>query len=46
MATCAFFWWFCYEEGDGSNIVTFLYGGWVVKKAMGAKDFIFFVLMV
>jgi hypothetical protein len=23
----AFLLWFCYEEGDGSNVVTFLYGG-------------------
>jgi hypothetical protein len=27
MVTFAFFWWFYYEEGDGSNVVTFLYGG-------------------
>jgi hypothetical protein len=27
MATSAFLLWFCYEEGDGSNVVTFLYGG-------------------
>ncbi len=23
----AFLLWFCYEEGDGNNVVTFLYGG-------------------
>jgi hypothetical protein len=23
----AFLLWFCCEEGDGSNVVTFLYGG-------------------
>jgi hypothetical protein len=27
MATSTFLLWFCYEEGDGSNVVTFLYGG-------------------
>jgi hypothetical protein len=21
------FWWFCYEEGDSSDVVAFLYGG-------------------
>jgi len=28
------FQWFCYEEGDGNNVVAFFYGGAVVKKAM------------
>jgi len=28
------FFWFCYEEGDGNNVVTFLYGGGVVEKAI------------
>jgi hypothetical protein len=28
MATSAFLLWFCYEEGDGSNVVTFLYGAY------------------
>jgi hypothetical protein len=23
----AFLLWFCYEEGDGSNVITCLYGG-------------------
>jgi len=27
MATSAFLLWFCCEEGDGSNVLTFLYGG-------------------
>jgi hypothetical protein len=27
MVTSAFLLWFCCEEGDGSNVVTFLYGG-------------------
>jgi hypothetical protein len=27
MATSAFLLWFCCEKGDGSNVVTFLYGG-------------------
>jgi hypothetical protein len=45
MATCAFFWWFCYVEGDGNYVVAFLYGVWVVKKATGASIF-FFLLMV
>jgi hypothetical protein len=30
MATSAFLLWFCYEEGDGSNVVTFLYGGSII----------------
>jgi hypothetical protein len=28
------FFWFCYEEGDGNNVVTFLYGGGVVEKVI------------
>jgi len=32
----AFLLWFCYEEGDGSNVVTFLYGG----------GFLFFLLLL
>jgi hypothetical protein len=31
--------WFCYEEGDGNNVVTFLYGGGVVEKAMAKGGF-------
>ncbi len=49
--------WLCYQKmatflvvllrkGDGSNVITFLYGGWVEKKVMGACDFFFPVLMV
>jgi len=30
------FWWFCCEEGDGNNVVAFLYGD-------GNKLFCFFV---
>jgi len=26
MATFAFLLWFCYEKGDGSNVIAFLYG--------------------
>jgi hypothetical protein len=36
------FLWFCYEEGDNSNVVTFLYGDGVVEKAMVGGDFFFF----
>jgi hypothetical protein len=28
------FLWFCYEKGDGNNVITYFYGGGVVKKAM------------
>jgi hypothetical protein len=28
------FFWFCYEKGDSNNVVTFLYGGGVVEKAI------------
>jgi hypothetical protein len=34
--------WFCYEEGDGSNVVTFLYGGGVVEKVMDRGNFFSF----
>jgi hypothetical protein len=37
------FWWFCYKEGDGSNVVTFLYSGGVVKKAMATCDLFIFI---
>jgi hypothetical protein len=33
--------WFCYKEGDGSNVVTFFYGGGVVKKTMAINCFFF-----
>jgi len=36
------FWWFCYEEGDGSNVVAFLYGGGGVKNVMAIKSFLLF----
>jgi hypothetical protein len=36
----ASFLWFCCEEGDGANVVTFLYGG-VVEKAIVGGDFYF-----
>jgi Trk-type K+ transport system membrane component len=41
MVTLRFLWWFCWEEGDGNNVVAFLYGGDIVKKAMVACDFFF-----
>jgi len=31
------FHWFCYKEGDGSNVVAFFYGGGAMKKAMVAN---------
>jgi hypothetical protein len=36
------FYWFTCEEGDGSNVVTFFYGGSNVKKAMAAINFYLF----
>ncbi len=27
-------WWFCCEEGDGSNVVAFFYDGGVVRKVL------------
>jgi hypothetical protein len=36
--------WFYYEKGDGNNVVTFFYGGGVVKKAMATCDFLLFFL--
>ncbi len=36
------FLWFCWEEGDGNNVIAFLYGGGVVKKAMVVGYFILF----
>jgi hypothetical protein len=42
MVACAFL-WFCCEEGDGNNVVTFLYCGGVVEKVMvGGNFFSFF----
>jgi hypothetical protein len=35
------FWWFCCEKGDDNNVITFLYGGGVMKKVMASCDFIF-----
>jgi len=35
---CAFL-WFCCKEGDDNNVVTFLYGGVGVEKAMAGNDF-------
>jgi hypothetical protein len=35
-------WWFCYEEGDGINVVAFFYGGGVVKKALTTHNFFLF----
>jgi hypothetical protein len=50
LATCTFFYWFCYEEGDDNNVVAFFYGGGDavfygggdVKKAMALNDFFSF----
>jgi hypothetical protein len=42
LATCTFF-WFSYEEGDGSNVVTFFYGGPDVTKAMAESNLFFFL---
>jgi uncharacterized membrane protein len=39
------FLWFCYKEGDGSNVVTFLYGGGVVEKAMAEGNFFSFIYL-
>jgi len=37
------FCWFCYEEGDGNNVIAFFYGGGDdVKKAMTFGDFFSF----
>jgi hypothetical protein len=35
--------WFCCKEGDSSNVVTFLYGGGVMEKAMVEGDFFSFI---
>jgi hypothetical protein len=43
MGACALFLWFCCEEGDGSNVITFLYGGGVMEKAMVKGDFFSFI---
>ncbi len=32
--------WFCCEKGDGSNVITFFYGGHVVKKVMATSGFL------
>jgi hypothetical protein len=39
MGACALFLWFCCEEVDGSNVVTFLYGGGVMEKVMAKCSF-------
>jgi len=40
--------WFCYEQGDDSNVVTFFYGSGVVKKVIASchrfLSFFFFFL--
>jgi hypothetical protein len=45
---CRFFQWFCYEQGDDSNVVTFFYGDGVVKKVIASchrfLSFFFFLL--
>jgi hypothetical protein len=45
MVACAFYLWFCYEEGDNSNVVTFLYGCGVVEKAMAKGGFFSFIYL-
>jgi hypothetical protein len=42
------FLWFCYKEGDSSNVITFFYGGDVVKKAkvVGCCRFLSFFLFL
>jgi hypothetical protein len=37
------FCWFSCEEGDGSNVVTFFYGGPNVTKAMAESNLFFFL---
>ncbi len=32
--------WFCYEEGNDSNVIAFFYGGGVAKKAMATSFFL------
>ncbi len=38
---CHLFQWFCYEEGDGNNVVAFFYGDGVMKKAMATCSLFF-----
>jgi hypothetical protein len=39
---CSLFQWFYCKEGDGSNVITFFYGGGgVVKKAMATSYHLF-----
>jgi hypothetical protein len=35
------FWWFCYEERDDDNVITFLYDGGVMKKVMATCGLFF-----
>jgi len=35
--------WFCYKEGDSNNVITLLYGGGVVEKAMVGGSFFSFL---
>jgi hypothetical protein len=42
MAAWALFLWFCCEEGDNNNVVTFLYGDGVMEKVMAKSNFILF----
>jgi len=39
--------WFCYEKGDNSNVIAFIYGGGVVKKVMatGGRLISFFLFL-
>jgi hypothetical protein len=45
MVACAFFWWFYCKESDGRNVVTFLYGGGVVEKALAEDGFFSFIYL-
>jgi hypothetical protein len=45
MVACAFL-WFCCKEGDNINVITFLYGGGVVQKAMAKGDIFFLYLFI
>jgi len=39
--TIVTFLWFCYEEGDGNNVVAFFYGDGVMKKVMATCSLLF-----
>jgi hypothetical protein len=45
MVAWALFLWFCCEEGDGSNVITFFYGGGVMEKATTEGFFFSFIFL-